>query len=658
MPVTLTVPHFISIVRASVQVYLAADEALARSIRDRGVILPDARIPLQGGDHDDLAEAIEDDINGFKTKLGDEGMRDWNAYLESRGHGHMDAAAQAEALLPFQKRWAQLEAPDEPEAVLDERLAQHRIEQWKKSSSNAPLLPVEEFAVEFATIALDFVGSNPSVLRVGSDAERIIGSFAGTVETILSNTAFSTRKDLGKRLLGSMLRAGLQTLNDERAMLVDEEHLQVLIQRTTLPILEELERLSGQPGKQLNFERFALNLVGPLSEAVFGVLTEHQKAFLGSRFDTEDAAGKVVNALLMTASEGALNNVLLGPDKTNLKAAGLRLFTSVASVVAQHPELLIDGTDTVDDFAKELLGKAAQAVTEAERIDNDLGLEIVAIGLDTLSSNVPGLVRVGSGVNAGAAWESVVEKTLQSVLGTLSEAVLGDRKLMEILTRQDLVDLSLIFFEQVAKTPHMVSGEVPELDAVIRTIARLKLDKNGDLLTQDDWFKVAAVAVTEASRNPGRLFRRFLTSDGREYTLGERLVSELMKAAAVSMTQDARGANVLMGETLRIAIETGLEAISADTVAGHVILSNEGRIVQLANEISVVVAQKEGDLFRYGSKEWLALWRKLLPELLTAGTDIGLATIKLPDANGGLRGTATVAGQARIETALHDEVTA
>lgn len=656
MPVTLTAPLLIAGVRASIQVYFAADKSLAREIRDRDLMFPDALGPLPANDFDKLIDARREtpEFDALITTNPDY-QAQWDELNQPAGA--LEDEKRASLMRLFSVLLEKLKAPEEREQEFDQRLARQRIGQWMDDQDPYILEPWEEFSLDFGRVALEFIGSNPSVLQVGGNAERLIGSFATTANQIIVDLdtpgANTSKKQFGRQLLTGMLRAGLQTLSDERELIFDENHAAALVEATTKPVLDYLDSDDVSAGAKIDFERAALELIGPISQAAFGVVAEHQEAFLGADYKTSVLQGKLASALLTTvATDVNLVTILRKPDETSINAAGMRIFRALASVVADHPDLVINDIaddDEIGKLVRDVLQNTAISARDAENIDDALGLAIVAGGLEALSANTPGLINFGAKDDSGEAWESVAERTIKYVLDGFSESA-RNGNLNKTFTQGDLVALSRILFDQVAKTPQMVSGRNTEFEATVKAVANAMADKNNALMTSEDWLKIAAVAVREAGQNPGRLFG----FDPDESSLGAQFLSEMMVAAADAMTLPKRGANVLFGETLRIAIETGLEAISADSVKGEAVLAEGDAIRKLADQISIVVAEHEGNLFKHGSREWLALWRRLLPELLAGAENFAVASVTLPSesANSPLKGSVSNEGSRRVSEIL------
>ena len=648
---SVTPALLISGVRASMQLYGAGDRALARHVRDRALGWPHAMMPLPQNPITIIRRALRDEPE-FRAVLVQEG-------LLVEAETYYDATSeQQQVWLPLlsnalSKHNARKDHPELTDTALEEWRQSTMIAQWDENDPQAnPLEPWQEFAVAFGKVASEFIGTNPSVLQIGGDGERLIGAFATTTKAMLEDATF-TDKQFGAQLLSVVVRSGLQTLSDERTLLFDEDHVAELVGKVTAPILDKLKNVQGNVVAAREWRALALEFIGPVSDAAFGALASNQQAFLGDNFAAEELLGKLTTALLTELESDDLAQLFPQPgggDPTrqarHARALALRLFQSVAGVAAAHPELIVKGTDDLDVVFRSFLRKVASEIVAANGVDKALALDIVVAGLAGLSEATPELVSLGLSGDTGNAWEAAAEQIIQHVLAGLSQAATGQRSIQSLASRPELIALARIFFDQVARTPRMIAGNTTELEAVVAAIARGMADESNALLTSTDWRKIAAVAAREAGQNPGRLFG--LDSNGD--APGAQVLSELLGAAADALALDtptARG-NVLFGETLRIAIEIALKAVSGDTLAGRTVLSKAGQLRLLAQQISVVVATTEDNVLQYGAREWLALWRAELPRLLESGGVLEpLATILTP-----LGGAPTMHGQTRIAAVI------
>ena len=192
------------------------------------------------------------------------------------------------------------------------------------------------------------------------------------------------------------------------------------------------------------------------------------------------------------------------------------------------------------------------------------------------------------------------------ILDGFTEALGDEAKTLKdtVFSKDRLVDLARVFVAQVAKTPHLVAGGQDEVQRIVASIAGAMAEDKNLLLTADDWIKIAGVAAQEAALNPGRLFR-----------LGEKsLKGKLLKAAGNDLSRDGREVGpVMIGETLREAIVVTLRGIAGNVEQAF---SRRTDIETLATKLNDAAAARG---LTMGGKEWLRLFRALLPGVFSKG---------------------------------------
>jgi hypothetical protein len=240
--------------------------------------------------------------------------------------------------------------------------------------------------------------------------------------------------------------------------------------------------------------------------------------------------------------------------------------------------------------------------------NTDLGIDLVVAALDILRTNMPGFL------DPQQPWEAMAATAAQQVIQGLQDGfkTRGLSGLHQLLSQRQLRELGRIFLTQVSKTPQMVVGDRLELQAIVQGVAEAMAQDTHLLLTADDWLQLAEVAAAEAVANPGRLFKLAPSSPGD--AVGTVLINGLLAVAATELQSGGRDAGgVLFGATLREAIVVALHAASGNTEA---VLQNQQALQQLAQHLSDLVRSEPG---RFGSKEWLVLYRRLFPKVLGEG---------------------------------------
>jgi hypothetical protein len=475
------------------------------------------------------------------------------------------------------------------------------IKQW--SESKEPIPPWAHLALTMADVALEFFAANPSVLGIGGNGEKLIGAFAGNLAELIPDDPepFGLKRQFGERLVQIMLRAGLETLSQHSGLVLRQEHLQQLVREALPPLIEALPQALSE---QSQWRDVVEALLGPTAQAALTVLAANPQAYFGREFDPGQALGAVTQALLKQASAMGLRD--------QFSDAGLvALFHSVAQVAAERPELFLGRPDsTGETIAAALFVKVAETLKNASPpFNTDLGIDLVVAALDVLRTNVPGFL------DPQQPWEAMAATAAQQVIQGLADGfkTRGLSGLHQLLSQRQLTDLGRIFLTQVSKTPQMLVGDRLELQAIVQGVAAAMAQDTHLLLTADDWLTLAEVAAAEAVANPGRLFKLAPSSPGD--AVGTVLIQGLLAVAAAEVQSGGRDAGgVLFGDTLREAMVIALHAASGNAKAA---LQNQQALQQLAQRLSDLVRSEPG---RFGSQEWLVLYRGLVPKALAEGT--------------------------------------
>ncbi|MFN3232350.1 MAG: hypothetical protein ACE363_09355 [Alphaproteobacteria bacterium] len=599
-------------IRAALRLGRTGAEIYAQRSRDRAVFLPDLIKP--DVDRYALIVTFYSSTTREQALLANEGLAPlWDEALH---RPIRKSAAVVDTLFAavVEARIHEAEPEDDAETELSIEIAGgFMIEQWNRST--APISPVGRIALTMADIALEFVGSNPSVMGIGGNGERLIGAIALNLSQMIPDDQdeFGTRAKFADRLVGIFLRAGLSVLADHPELVVDQDHLQDLMAETLTPLVTTLP---DDLSEQLEWRALLDALAGPAASAAFGVVAERPDAFLGKAFSTDKAVGAVTQALFGTVSDMGL--------RTQLTDAGwLKLYKSVLRVAADRPGLFIGGGgQPKSELLRDLLSGVAATLHTAEAFDGKLGGELAAVAIDALNENAAVLLKLDD----QDEWQVLAIDMIGQVSGALSDRLRHPDQAgaLRLFGKHQLLELSRIFLVQAAATPGMLGIGRTELRAIVSGVATAMAADKNLLLTSDDWLKIAAVAAAEASANPGRLFG--LDESTAEGALGAEIIGGLLTVAAAEWDTlgigDATGrdaGHVLAGPTLRDAITVALRAAAGNARAA----ASAGKPIEtLAARISNIVRD---DPEAYGSDEWLLLFREMIGSALIEGTVVDIS---------------------------------
>jgi hypothetical protein len=340
-------------------------------------------------------------------------------------------------------------------------------------------------------------------------------------------------------------------------------------------------------------------LLGPAASTALGMIADNPQVFFGAGFDTGTAVGALTQALLQEASK-------IGLKEQFTEAGFIAIYKAALGVAADRPELFLgDAGKPGEQVAAALFAKIATTLRTAPPPFNaDLGANLAVAALEALREH--GLTFVGG----NGPWEDVVAGMVTQVVDGLKAALEppDSQAIESLLSRQQWLEFARIFLVQAAKTPGMIAGNRPELQAIVRGVAQAMAQDKSLLLTPQDWLHIAAVAAEEAAANPQRLFKL------EPGSIGTALIHDLLSVAAAEFAAGGRATGgVLFGATLREAIIIALRATAGKVRAA---IDNQPALKALATQLSELVRRKPE---HYGSKEWLSLYHVLIGRVLQNG---------------------------------------
>jgi hypothetical protein len=603
-------------VRSVVRLGSAARQAYEQSVRDATVRIPDLPVPIIS---DDEALFGFFDVGDRRQRIEDGG--DLHKFWIEDQAGNMvprDAAAR-DILIAEQLKILQQLPGDFRRSWIAQRFQQEAmsgvlVEQWK--AGTGPPTPALRLILAFTDVALDYVGSNPGILGVGGNGEKLITALSANFRRLLPDV---DKKEGWKgkeattyfieRALSITLHAGLKTIGENPGLLVEEQRYRDLLQNVVDPFVHGFD---NNPDDRPRWIDVRDTLLGPIAEAALKTVQQHQEHFFGNRLSSTTAVGAVTSALLGAAADGDIEEVFT-------REGTVRLYRSVLELSVKNPRLFVRTDGAKADIARDLLVRIGSAIRNAPEVDKKLAGDIAIAAIESLKVNVPGLLRIKDDAwrNIAGDLTTKVLNGLQSGLGTADA-----RKAFETMfSPEDAVELLSIAMKQVAQTPGMIAGAKvsDEAQALVTTIARAISAQGSDLLTPEDWKAIAQTIAVEVARNPGRILS---LGDRPDRQLADEILQVLLSAAAEASPDGGRTrASLLFGQTLREAAILALRAAVGNSGKAAAHLDALRTFIQVLNQASV-----KGQI---GAREWLLLFDSHVANIFAKGlqADLNVASL-------------------------------
>lgn len=585
-------------IRAAVRLGRAGAEIYAQRSRDRDVYLPDIEPPAPFSPYQLLIDFYGDPANLQRLKGDPQLVVLWDEAaerpvdklprtIEPLHAAFLAALAEKSVGGGEERRYARLELAG---GAL--------ISQWSRAAE--PLSPIGRIALTMADVALEFVGSNPSVVGVGGSGEKLIGAIALNLSGMIPDDTdeFGPRAQIANRLVGIFLRAGLSALAAHPDLVLDDDHAEKLVKETLAPLLNVMP---AGLSEQLEWQALLDALLGPAATAAFTVIAEKPDAFLGRKFASDKALGALTGALFATLQDADIRRQFGD-------GGWITLYKALLQVAADRPALFVgDGAKPKEALIRGLLAGTAGTLAKHPGFEGQIGAELAAMAVQALNANAGGLLKL----DKDDEWEGMALAMIGQVSGGLSQALTGGSGALRRFGQDQLLALGRIFLVQAAATPGMLGIKRTELQGIVSGVAAAMANDSDLLLSPDDWLKIAAVATGEAAANPGRLFGLDNTAPGE--ALAAQIIGDLLKAASAAWSKGRDGGSLLAGATLRDAVIAALKAAAGNALAAA---SDDKPIKAVAEAINQVVARSPQ---AFGSKDWLLLFETLVVEALAEG---------------------------------------
>lgn len=448
---------------------------------------------------------------------------------------------------------------------------------------------------------LAFLSNREAALAMlGPVSQAAIGALAGNQQ------AFLGRKFADATALGTFTQLFLKQVADNGINAsLGKEGLTDFYHAALNLLAERPDLIVGQDtGKTDSFLRAMIADSARILDGYKGQFDE--AALRGLTASALEVAGK--NGLIFLRNDGNWSPVVSGCLDPILSA----FRTSLQNNNTGALKALLSG-DSLTGFARIFLQQVAQTpgmVSKPGKVQTmaQAVADAMAQDKDLL------LTQDGWLTLAGVAADKSGYALLSPLFGAVRDYMVNPDGTLKsgIANRDFLIALLRVLLEQLSTHPGMlVNARQPELRRIVATIASGMTKDQNLLLTREDWLAIAAAVAAEAASNPDRLFG--LDPNSQESALVLPLITGLLDVANKQwqdMAQMPATGPILFGTTLREAILAVCQ-VAAGNIAAAAARSDQ--LTALAKGLSDTVAQHPR---QFGSREWLFLYRLLLPDVI------------------------------------------
>ncbi len=527
----------ISAVRAALRLYQAGDRAIQQRYRDRDRVFPKVKAKFFDSQLSARTISLErrrdDDFSAWIT---DNGLDDTFKDMENGDRAaHLTIQQAVEA-------YSRQGDPENRHIPQLERAEYEKLKQWQDDETK-PVAPATRFALVLLDVAAEFISFNPGLLARGGNGERLIGSLAGQISHMIpDDEQFGGQHRLASRLAGMVFRAGLETITENKNIIATQEHQSELVDALTKPIIAAFPD-DVTLAQELKWENILDAFAGPALTATFGVLANHQEAFLGAKFGSEELLGKLNQTLLTTLQDRGL--------KETLSQDGIiALYRGALGVVVENPGMFVSGDSDRDQFVKSLLTGFAETLRNEDLIAsgdrNDYGIQLSLAALNAFGAHSDQFLKPG-----GKPLEQIASNALNDILGALKSGLADGKRPDEVFGKDLAYDLVTNILGEVSKHPEIFDGK-EALEAVFQGLT----ESLGSGKRLDEIFGKEAVVTLV-----GNVLK---AAAGHPDLLKGKDELKIVLAALQSGLAGEKRLDEVFGEEMAIAIVTNILTAAAD----------------------------------------------------------------------------------------------
>jgi hypothetical protein len=300
-----------------------------------------------------------------------------------------------------------------------------------------PNNPVQRILGTVVEIGIDYFAANPKAMGNDSAAKRIVSAFLLRLEDVDFTEGSTTV------IVGRVLTAALQTLDEDFTLIDDDQRLQAMLHGVTNAFVNELAAVQGEQdaGKLVSRRNLIERLGSSALRGAAGAFTENIDLFIPK----DGKAKKLVESALTQVMDGVegKENLFTNESLELIFRSGLRAVGENAAVFSDEKVLqaLITSTTAAltDDNGRRLFSEQTVAA-------------VVAGALAAAGDNLETLI------DPHHPQQQLLAHAVSAMAHGLSSELGADPSLKNLLSQRQLVDLTQIVFGEVARDPEALLG--------------------------------------------------------------------------------------------------------------------------------------------------------------------------------------------------------
>jgi len=361
----------------------------------------------------------------------------------------------------------------------------HAFEQYKEGFGAQPA--VRRILGTIVEIGIDYFDAHPEAMGRDSSARRIVHSFVAE----LQETDFA--EDERREIVGDLLRAALRTLDANVTLLDDDERTQALLGGMTQGLIEVVDGIDSVSGK-IELEDLLERIGSGLLAGAAAAFTENIDLFIRR----DDTAKALVKSTLVQVLEG-----IKGKQDLFTNESLELVFKSALTAVGENAEIF-----SSKPIVRELIARTVKALTNAQGrrlFSRDTVGAIVVAALEVVRDNIETVV------DADDPQEQLLASTVSAIARGLASGLAQGGTAKDLLSKNQLVALVKLVFEEVAKHPEqLIEAEAGDqrkmaVAQIIGSVAAALGQDPGKLVNGSRFVELVRIATRVAIVNADKL---------------------------------------------------------------------------------------------------------------------------------------------------------
>ncbi len=377
-------------------------------------------------------------------------------------------------------------------------------------------------------IGIDFFKTNTAALGLGSSAEKIITAFVPVVESVDAQLELDEREFDARQIpniTSTVLTAGLRVLGDNTALISRDQGVQSLLGGITLALADDFDTFKLDFNKKNGRMEFYDRVTSSLLRGAMAGFSENPTLFIRGKSGETD----FIRATLNQVFQGLQTQEDLFTNES------LEIIFKNALLTVSERSDFITSNKIIQSFLQGTINELVNKPTSKDIFSEGTVADIMKIGLETLGNNISTLIDPDNP-------ERLFLNETVAALATGLSATLTDGKLGKLFTTKQMIALSRMVFQEVARNPEHLLGfenkgkpEETVLAQIIASVANSLGEEPRKLITGEGALALLHTAIQTGMQNADKLLRR--NTPGITDNLLYQLLKETVQPLAEKLTQ-------------------------------------------------------------------------------------------------------------------------